>query len=230
MIEKGRSDNKGIYALLFAALAILAGTAYGIFSFFSNSTAAAPASTPAQVQTQAPAKTTNTAPNTSDQVAPGNTTPSQAQGTAPAATPDEHHYSIHIKKSTYQLNVLDNGKVVASFDCTLGKNKGDKEKSGDMKTPNGTFKVIEVCDASYWTHDFKDGKGEIKGAYGPWFFYLDTNAKSKGQWDGIGIHGTHLPERMRENLSEGCIRLRNENIELLKSKYITVGTMVTIEE
>ena len=78
-------------------------------------------------------------------------------------------------------------------------------------------------------HDFGDGKGEIKGAYGPWFISLDTDAMSKGAWGGIGIHGTHKPNVMRVRDSEGCIRLQNRNVEELK-QYVRVGTKVVIEE
>lgn len=171
--------------------------------------------------------TTNTQATAATQAA---TAPAQVQEAAAETTPIEHNYSILIKKSTFDLSVLDNGKVIETYKCALGKNTGDKERSGDMKTPVGTFKVIEVCDASYWTHDFHDGKGEIAGAYGPWFFYLDTSEKSKGQWDGIGIHGTHDPSSIGQLISEGCIRILNENVLKLKEKYVKVGTLVTIEE
>lgn len=219
MIEKGRSNNKSLYLLLAAVMLVLAGTAYGAFTLlFSNDNIAAKESAPV-VKTTAQAEQ------------PKAEEPKTKAGMAVAhAEVKEHNYSILIKKSEFKLKVLDNGAQVEEFGCALGKNTGDKERSGDMKTPNGTFKVIEVCDASWWTHDFKDGKGEIKGAYGPWFFYLDTNAKSKGQWDGIGIHGTHDPASIGTLASEGCIRLLNENVQLLKDKYIKVGTMVTIEE
>ncbi len=98
-----------------------------------------------------------------------------------------------------------------------------------MKTPDGTFVVDEILDASYWTHDFKDGKGEIKGAYGPWFISLDTTNLSKGAWGGIGIHGTHDPAFIGTRASEGCIRLNNADIEQLK-KFAKVGMKVVIEE
>lgn len=218
MIEKGRSNNKSLYALLLAVFMVLAGTAFGVYTLLFNS------------DKQQVANTHAPAPTKIEQ----NITPKNSQSSnaviAKAEAAEQHTYSILIKKSEFQLKVLDNGNVIESFGCALGKNPGDKERSGDMKTPNGTFKVIEVCDASWWTHDFKDGKGEIKGAYGPWFFYLDTNEKSKGQWDGIGIHGTHDPASIGTLASEGCIRLLNDNVQLLKTKYIKVGTMVTIEE
>jgi len=143
---------------------------------------------------------------------------------------DQKKYSIFIKKSAFTLYLLDDQKnVIRSYDCTIGKNPGQKQKRGDMKTPAGTFYVDEICDASGWTHDFGDGKGEIKGAYGPWFISLNTDAMSKGAWGGIGIHGTHKPNVMRAMDSEGCIRLQNQNVEELKP-YVRVGTKVVIEE
>lgn len=218
MIEKGRSNNTSLYALLLTVFVVLAGTAFGIYTLLFTNDKQQVADAPAAPTTKVEQKLTPKNSQESNQVMPK------------AEAAEQHNYSILIKKSEFKLKVLDNGNVIETFGCALGKNTGDKEKSGDMKTPNGTFKVIEVCDASYWTHDFKDGKGEIKGAYGPWFFYLDTNEKSKGQWDGIGIHGTHDPASIGTLASEGCIRLLNDNVELLKTKYIKVGTMVTIEE
>lgn len=144
--------------------------------------------------------------------------------------PSKESYSILIKKSEFMLYVKKDDQIVESFKCALGKNKGDKTKRGDMKTPNGTFVVDEICDAHTWSHDFNDGKGVIEHAYGPWFLSLDTKEKSKGQWDGIGIHGTHAPESLGTLASEGCIRIHNDNIEKLKRLYVKCGTKVTIEE
>ena len=76
---------------------------------------------------------------------------------------DQKKYHIFIKKSAFTLYLLDDkNNVIKAYDCTLGKNPGQKQKRGDMKTPTGTFLVDEICDASGWTHDFGDGKGEIK--------------------------------------------------------------------
>ncbi len=137
---------------------------------------------------------------------------------------------ILIRKGEFKLYAVNAaGEAVAVYGCALGKGEGQKQREGDMKTPNGTFVVDEILDASYWTHDFKDGKGEIKGAYGPWFISLDTTNLSKGAWGGIGIHGTHDPSSIGTRASEGCIRLHNEAIEQLK-KFAKVGMKVVIEE
>lgn len=143
--------------------------------------------------------------------------------TAPAGT------SILIKKSEFRLYLLEDGNVIRSFPVALGKNAGQKRVSGNMKTPDGSFPIDEVIDSSDWTHDFGDGKGEIEGAYGPYFISLDTSELSGGAWDGIGIHGTHDPASIGTRASEGCIRMHNSDLLALK-KHITVGTEVTIEE
>lgn len=132
-------------------------------------------------------------------------------------------YTILIDKSDYRLYVLKDNEVVKQWGVAVGAKPGQKQRAGDMTTPTGAFEVDEILDASYWTHDFGDGKGEIKGAYGPNFISLVTG------WDGIGIHGTHAPESIGTMVSEGCVRLRNnELLELLP--YVEVGTKVTIRE
>lgn len=145
-------------------------------------------------------------------------------------SPRGHDYSVLIAKGEHKVYLLDNDKKVETWPCAIGKGGlGQKHKSGDNMTPVGSFSIDEINDASYWTHDFGDGKGEIKNAYGPWFLSLDTKSVSHGKWDGIGIHGTHDPASVGSNASEGCIRLNNENLLKLK-KYIKVGTKVTIQD
>jgi len=70
-------------------------------------------------------------------------------------------------------------------------------------------------------HDFGDGKGPIAGAYGPKFIRLKTG------WSGIGIHGTHDPAYIGKRVTEGCIRLKNEDLAELVP-YVKVGMKVQI--
>lgn len=109
----------------------------------------------------------------------------------------------------------------ASIACGIGY--GNKTKRGDMKTPEGIFHVVDVEDASTWEHDFGDGNGKIKGAYGPNFIRLDIPGQK-----GIGIHGTHDPNSIGTRASEGCIRLNNDKIAEL-SQMVGEGTVVIIE-
>lgn len=130
---------------------------------------------------------------------------------------------IVISKETMTLTVYGpNVNKIAEFPVAIGKNPGNKQKKGDMKTPEGSFEIEQIQDASHWTHDFRDGKGEIKGAYGSHFIRLLTPPHK-----GIGIHGTHDPSSIGKRVTEGCIRLRNEDL-LKLVELVRVGMPVTI--
>lgn len=141
-------------------------------------------------------------------------------------------YRIRIHKLSHTLELFQRGlkEPVRVYGIATAVNSGDKERPGDHRTPISwgyilpsipgadswvpsatvPFVVEEIYYAGDWSHDFGDGRGEIPGAYGPWFISLNTG------WDGIGIHGTHAPESIGTNASEGCIRLLNGDIAELK--------------
>ncbi len=134
-------------------------------------------------------------------------------------------YRILINKSKYTLSLFKGNELVKTYPVAVGKNKGDKERVGDNRTPVGNFKIVSMENASSWSHDFHDGKGKIAGAYGPYFLRLDA----KG-WKGIGIHGTHDPDSRGTNATEGCIRLSNEDIAELRENYAYRNMPVVIQE
>lgn len=137
--------------------------------------------------------------------------------------PDVTEGLIYIDKQELMLTLFSSdGEVLAVFPVACGRNIGQKQKSGDNKTPEGVFHICQIQDSSKWGHDFNDGKGFIRHAYGPWFMRLAT-----GRHKGIGIHGTHAPESIGTRATEGCIRLRNEDLEQLYS-LVKVGTTVII--
>ena len=140
---------------------------------------------------------------------------------------------IVISKKNLTLNVYDRGNdgdtvLVAQFPCCMGKNKGNKVKRGDMRTPESPagkpFKITMIQDASTWKHDFKDGRGNIK-AYGHWFLRLETPGHS-----GIGIHGsTNNENTVPGRASEGCIRLLDKDIITLKEHFAYVNMPVIVQ-
>lgn len=130
---------------------------------------------------------------------------------------------IIVSKQAMTLDVFDpSGKAIMSVPIACGKNYGDKKESNDLKTPEGVFRVSEIADASGWLHDFKDGKGDIKGAYGNYFIRLVTPGHQ-----GIGIHGTHDPQSIGMRATEGCLRLHNKDIDKL-AKIVDSYTVVVI--
>ena len=131
---------------------------------------------------------------------------------------------IVISKETMTLHLYDsNDALISRFEVATGKNPGNKQRSGDMKTPEGEFTIQEIVPAAHWTHDFGDGKGVIEGCYGNWFIRLYTPPHK-----GIGIHGTHAPESIGTRATEGCIHLHNNELDSLKV-MVRPGMRVVIE-
>ena len=148
------------------------------------------------------------------------------------SSPPDESYRIVIVKSTFTLFLYKGDSLQNSYKVAIGKNEGDKERVGDLKTPEGEFVISQIQNSSTWTHDFKDGKGKTKDAYGPWFFRLNTEATrtlSGKAWKGIAIHGTHDENSIGTRTSEGCVRLRNKDLEELRN-IVYVGMPVVIKQ
>ncbi|MDY6411993.1 MAG: L,D-transpeptidase [Bacteroidales bacterium] len=146
---------------------------------------------------------------------------------------DKDKSFIVVSKKDLKLTVYTqvNGDTVpvAQFPVCLSLNKGQKEKEGDMRTPESEpgspFVIDAIKPASDWTHDFGDGRGAIL-AYGAWFLRLVTPGHH-----GIGIHGsTNNENSVPGRASEGCIRLRDQDIITLKEQYAWVGMPVIIKQ
>lgn len=146
-----------------------------------------------------------------------------------------------ISKKEFRIYVYEatNGDttLVAHFPICYAKRPGKKTKTGDMSTPeceNGIpFTISQIQDASTWRHDFKDGRGNIL-AYGPYFMRLKLTGSVVPGNNSIGIHGcggtseksNHISVPGRD--SEGCIRLRDADLKLLRP-LAHVGTKVFIK-
>jgi len=145
---------------------------------------------------------------------------------------DKANTFIVISKQELKLYVCealeDDTVRIAEFPVCLSRNLGQKERKGDMKTPESTwdkpFEITEIVKSSNWTHDFGDGRGAIL-SYGNWFMRLKTPGFS-----GIGIHGsTNNESTVPGRDSEGCIRLNDNDLDVLKEQYAFKGMKVVIK-
>ncbi len=130
--------------------------------------------------------------------------------------------------TVYDRNAAGDTVMVAQFPCCMGKNKGNKTRRGDQRTPESPagkpFKITMIQDASTWKHNFHDGRGNIR-AYGHWFLRLATPG-----FKSIGIHGsTNNEQTVPGRASEGCIRLLDKDIITLKEHFAYVGMPVIIQ-
>lgn len=147
---------------------------------------------------------------------------------------NQNNLFIDISKQNRTLYVYETRctgvTLIAAYPVCLGANNGDKQKRGDFRTPEchneKHFVISEINEASNWKHDFGDGRGNMP-AYGKWFLRLAGDF----EWTGIGIHGStgnhySIPGRA----SEGCIRMRDEDIIHLTENYAFVGMKVFVSK
>lgn len=121
-----------------------------------------------------------------------------------------HEYHAEIDLSAHQVTVWDGDTVVVQTAAVVG--------AAGSRTPLGT----------YFVNDKVAGGG---GAYGPWILSLSAFSEDLDTFNGgepvIAIHGTNRPELVGQSLSNGCVRVPNDIIEVL-AENVPLGTPVTI--
>lgn len=132
------------------------------------------------------------------------------------------NFTLLINKHTKKLLVTEekeNGYlVIEEFPVSLGINPGDKNFEGDMKTPEGTYSLIDL-----------KMDDELPDQYGPYAAVLNypnkEDLKHGKTGSGIWIHGTGKNQLTPD--TQGCVELSDKNLIKLYS-YISKGTKIII--
>ncbi|MDY6825018.1 MAG: L,D-transpeptidase family protein [Thermodesulfobacteriota bacterium] len=138
---------------------------------------------------------------------------------------EDTRYVIVVEKSLQRLKVFASGnggvEPVNQWKCSTGEVLGAKLQSGDKKTPEGVYFLVD-----------KYEDRELSPIYGVMAYpldypnFLDKNAGKNGS--AIWLHGTN--KELKDNDTNGCIALENKNLKAL-SKYISLNrTPVVIVE
>lgn len=135
---------------------------------------------------------------------------------------DDIEFGILVDKRKKELLVVQNigryPKVVEKFSVSLGKYPGDKEREGDMKTPEGRYKIIDIKKNT-----------RLLPQYGPMVFVLnypnEMDQIMGKTGSGIWIHGTANDEITPD--TKGCIAINNRDL-LRFARYASNGTPVVI--
>jgi len=120
-------------------------------------------------------------------------------------------FSIFVDKSQNVLTLKSGEEVVKTYVVSTGKNNS---------TPVGTFKITNKLTDPTW---FKAGAvvpaSSSENVLGTRWMGFDLS--------GYGIHGTTEPQTLGQQVTQGCVRMANHDVEEL---YIIVptGTEVTI--
>lgn len=126
-------------------------------------------------------------------------------------------FKIFVDKSDYLLWATFDDRIFLEFPVGIGRDNG---------TPVGSFVIrVRQKDPAWW----RSGEppvpaGDPKNILGSrWLGFQETQ-----NFAGLGIHGTTDPSSLGKESSAGCIRMRNEDIEILYD-FVTLGTEVQIK-
>ena len=126
-------------------------------------------------------------------------------------------------KSELSLYVKDKNNsyiLKRDYSAYTGKEKGDKQYEGDLRTPNGVYNLVKKVE-------------KLDSFYGPLAFvtsYPNLYDRYKGKTGkGIWIHGLPI-NQSRDEFTKGCIAINNNNIECLNRDINISKTLLIINE
>jgi lipoprotein-anchoring transpeptidase ErfK/SrfK len=117
-------------------------------------------------------------------------------------------WRIEVSKKAKLLYVYDGDNLFAMYDIGIGK---------EGRTPEGEFKITDKIANPDWYAP--DGRivafGDKENVLGTRWLKLDPINNTDAFHIGYGIHGTWDTGSITQSLSNGCIRMRNEEVEEL---------------
>lgn len=159
---------------------------------------------------------------------------------------------IEIVKSERVLRIKFNDEIYRQYRVAVGRGgPGDKQLTGDNRTPVGIYRVVGFNDSSRFHLFMRLNYPNVKDA----FYGLKNKKITRYEFDriinslrlgelppqntalggAIGIHGIGeenektLRIHSKVDWTEGCIALTNAEIAELRA-YVTIGTEVVIKE
>lgn len=122
------------------------------------------------------------------------------------------NYRLRVHVGGKKIELLERGKLVTQFPIAIGKQ--------NTPTPGGEYYLKELLKPK-----------KQNGPYGTYAYGLSGFSNVLESFNGgtgvIGIHGTNDPSSIGKEVSAGCIRLKNEDIEQLVG-ILPLGTPVEI--
>ena len=148
--------------------------------------------------------------------------------TAPANHGDFVLLSIDKKTMTASLQTLVKAgepiKVIKKLKVAIGRNDGDKQIKGDLKTPEGI----------YFTETLIDGRG-LPEKYGPLAITMNypnpVDRSESKTGSGIWLHGVGKFRAVADkNITEGCVAFEDDQITWLANWMRPNSSIVVISD
>ncbi len=122
-------------------------------------------------------------------------------------------FKISVDKSDNELTLYLNGNPLKHYDVSTGS---------DNSTPAGEFKIVNKVENPTWYKEKKTiPAGSPENELGSRWLGFDKA--------GYGIHGTIDPASIGSQMSSGCVRMHNADVEEIYS-IVPHGTVVTITD
>ncbi|MCK5845334.1 MAG: L,D-transpeptidase family protein, partial [Victivallales bacterium] len=130
-------------------------------------------------------------------------------------------WTVKASRSRFSLYLYDKGKLFKIYKIGVGR---------QGRTPLGHFVIQNKQKEPVWYNNGRSipygDKGNVLGTR--WMALRPVGETNKNL-SGYGIHGTWQPETVGTNCSNGCVRMRNEDVNELFT-ILPYHTKVTIEE
>jgi len=121
------------------------------------------------------------------------------------------NFNIFVDKSQNILVLKDGSEIVKVYSVSTGENNS---------TPIGNFKIVNKLENPVWFN-----KGMVVPPESP-ANVLGTRWMGF-ELEGYGIHGTTEPQAIGKQVTAGCVRMVNEQVEELYS-IVPIGTEVVV--
>ncbi|HPN83873.1 MAG TPA: L,D-transpeptidase family protein [Victivallales bacterium] len=130
-------------------------------------------------------------------------------------------WKIMVSKTRKTLRLMDGDRLFKSYVVGIGKQD---------RTPDGEFEITLKQKDPVW---YADGKsipyGNPDNILGTRWMALTPVGSAGKNLKGYGIHGTWEPDSVGQATSNGCVRMKNEDIDELFA-IVPQGTKVIIED
>lgn len=118
-------------------------------------------------------------------------------------------WSVKVSKSKFRLYLFDGKSLFKVYRIGIGK---------QGRTPSGLFEISTKQKEPIW---YNEGKaipfGSKENVLGTRWMALKPTGDTNQNLRGYGIHGTWQPDSVGTQSSNGCIRMKNEEVEELYS-------------
>ncbi len=120
-----------------------------------------------------------------------------------------------VKKSTNELAFIVDGEVKQTFRVATGRK--------EFQTPEGEYTItVKAINPYYRKSDIQGG--DKKNPLGTRWIGFDAGGTEGRTY---GVHGTNKPSSIGYYVTQGCVRMRNEDVEILFEE-VPLGTRIYI--